>query len=308
MFQGTDAVSKLVEQLHDFLAKPQLTAMIEYPHLYKEALVANNTVTLKAPSSYSENRLWVVPRISDYSQNEFILDIQNCANVNIPTAQLQAFASRPLAPIKLESFIQYLDRSQRRLGLVSSVVPFDISGERATKTHCSEATSRRIASDVSKFAEQANRESLPILAGFTPPDVDSLHHSPPAMNKALAQLNSLIKSLDSSMSFDRKSLANLMFRALSIATSDERSDKPFANGAIGETSFLKFRLGQCSEREPAVWFELLVAAILSTDAEHNIRSLNPYLSPTAYKTVTSLTVVSMLTSIRIGQSHRALTG
>jgi hypothetical protein len=47
------------------------------------------------------------------------------------------------------------------------------------------------------------------------------------------------------MSFDRNSLANLMFRALSIATSDERSDKPFANGAIGETSFLKFRLGQC---------------------------------------------------------------
>jgi hypothetical protein len=99
-----------------------------------------------------------------------------------------------------------------------------------------------------------------------------------------------------------------MFRALSIATSDERSDKPFANGTIGETGFLKFRLGQCSESEPAVWFELLVAAILSTDAEHNIRSLNPYLSPTAFKTVTSLTIVSMLTSIRIGQSHRTLTG
>jgi hypothetical protein len=149
---------------------------------------------------------------------------------------------------------------------------------------------------------------LPVLIGFGPSDVDSFHHSVQALNRAITLINSLIKALNASMSFDRKSLANLMFRALSIATSDERSDKPYANGAIGETNFLKFRLGQCSEREPAVWFELLVAAILSTHAEHNIRSLNPYLSPTAYKTVTSLTVVAMLTSIRISQTHRALTG
>ena len=60
-----------------------------------------------------------------------------------------------------------------------------------------------------------------------------------------------------------------------IATSEERSDKPFAIITIRETGFLKFRLGQCSECDPAVWFEPLVAAILSTDG---IRSLNPYLS------------------------------
>lgn len=204
--------------------------------------------------------------------------------------------------------MQFLDRSQRRLGLVSGAVPFNVSGERATKTHCSEATSRRIASDVIKYAETANGESSPSLVGFSPADIDALHHSPTAMNKALSQLNSLMKSLNTSMNFDRKSLSNLMFRALSIATSDERSDTPFAGGSAGECNFLRFRLGQCSEREPTAWFELLVASILSTSAEHDIRSLNPYLSPTAYKTVTSLTIVSMLTSIRIGQTHRTLTG
>lgn len=75
-----------------------------------------------------------------------------------------------------------------------------------------------------------------------------------------------------------------------------------------ECNFLRFRLGQVSEREPTVWFEHLVASILSTTAEHDIRSLNPYLSASAYKTVNSLTVVAMLASIRIGQSHRALAG
>lgn len=308
MFNGTDAVSKVMEQLHAFLTKPQMKAMIEYPQLYKESKTARHTVRLKAPSSYAENRLWVVPRTSDNSQNVFNLDIQNCANVNIPTAQLQAFASKPLAPIKLEMFINYLDRSQRRLSPVSGVVPFNVSGEKATRTHCSEATKRRIASDVINYAQQSNAESLPSLIGFSPADIDALHHSPSVLSKALGQLNSLIKALDASMSFDRKSLANLMYRALSIATSDERSDTPFAGGAEGECKFLRFRLGQCSEREPSAWFELLVASILSTTSEHDIRSLNPFLSPTAYRTVTSLTVVSMLTSIRIGQTHRALTG
>jgi hypothetical protein len=35
--------------------------------------------------------------------------------------------------------------------------------------------------------------------------------------------------------------------------------------------------------------------------------LNPFLSRTAYKTVTSLTVVAMLTSIIISQTHRSVT-
>ena len=308
MFNGTDAVSKVIEQLHAFLTKPQLKSMIEFPQLYKESKTSRDTVRLKAPSSYAENRLWVVPRTNDNSQGVFNLDIQNCANVNIPTSQLQAFSSKPLAPIKLESFINYLDRSQRRLSPVSGAVPFNVSGDKATRTHCSEATKRRISSDVIKYAEQSNGESVPSLIGFSPADVDALHHSPSVLSKALGQLNSLIKALDASMAFDRKSLGNLMYRALSIATSDERSDTPFAGGATGECKFLRFRLGQCSEREPSAWFELLVASILSTTSEHDIRSLNPFLSPNAYKTVTSLTVVSMLTSIRIGQTHRALTG
>jgi hypothetical protein len=117
----------------------------------------------------------------------------------------------------------------------------------------------------------------------------------------------MIKGLNQAMEFDRKSLFNLMNRALAIATSDERSDTPNSTGPDGEISFLKFRLGQVSEREPAAWFELLVASILSTTSDHDIRSLNPYMSGVAYKTVTSLTVVAMLTSIRISQTHRALT-
>ena len=305
MFAGKDSVTRLIDQLHNFLSQEGVRAMIKNTNLYQESL-PRSTMILNRPESYSQHRLWVVPRISDYSQSSFYLDVQNCAAVNIPLKQLQAFSSKPLAPIKLETYVVYLTRSQLGLPQVSTQIPFDVSSERSTQTHCSQATMTRVATDVYKYAQQANSETTPILVGFTPAEIDSFHTSPAGLSKATAQLSKLIKSLNQAMNFDRKSLWNLMNRALAIATSDERSDSPNAAGPDGEINFLRFRLGQVGERESAAWFELLVASILSTTAEHDIRSLNPHMSAMAYKTVTSLTVVAMLTSIRITQTHRAL--
>lgn len=306
MFQGKDAVSRVLDQLCTFFRQDGVNKMIKQVPNHKES-VSRETMVLSRPDSYSQHRLWVVPRISDYSLSNFALDAQNCASVNIPFKQLQAFASRPLAPIKLENYVYFLTRAQLGMPPVSGNVPFPLGTERATQTHCSQATIQRITSDVIKFAGKTNSETTPTLIGFTPAEIDTFHDNPAALNKATSQLNALTKALNSAMTYDRKSLWNLMNRALAIATSDERSDTPKAGGVNGECNFLRFRLGQCSEREPSCWFELLVASILSTTSEHDIRSLNPYMSSTAYKTVTSLTIVSMLTSNRIAQTHRALT-
>jgi len=305
MFAGKDSVSRLIEQLHSFLSQEVVRGMIKNTAIYQESL-PRSTMILSRPESYSSHRLWVVPRISDYSQSNFYLDVQNCAAVNIPLKQLQAFAAKPLAPIKLENYITFLSRAQVGQPPVSTTLPFDVSSERSTQTHCSQATIQRVSDDVFKYAQAANLEATPYLIGFTPSEVDALHNSPAALSKATAQLGQLIMALNQAMEFDRKSLWNLMKRALAIATSDERSDTPSAGGPTGEINFLRFRLGQVGEREPAAWFELLVASILSSTSEHDIRSLNPYMSGIAYKTVTSLSVVAMLTSIRIAQTHRAL--
>jgi hypothetical protein len=306
MFAGKDAVSRLLEQLHQFLIEEATRSMIAKTVTLEES-VPRTAMILARPESYSQHRLWVVPRISDYSCSRFFLDIQNCAAVNIPQKQLLAFASKPLAPMKLEKFVKYLSRSEQGEAPVSGALPFDLSGDRVTQTHCSQATVHRISTDILKYSQKTNSEKQPILIGFTPGEVASFQSNPSALSGALSQLDQLITGLNQAMSYDRKSLWNLMNRALAIATSDERSDTPNAGGANGEIDFLRFRLGQVSEREPAAFFELLVASILSTTAEHDIRCLNPYMSTVAYKTVTSLTVVAMLTSIRISQTDRALT-
>jgi hypothetical protein len=305
MFAGKDAVSRLVEQMHKFLSQEGVRAMIKNTNVYQESL-PRSTMILSRPQSYSQHRLWVVPRISDYSQSRFYLDVQNCASVSIPVRQLQAFSSKPLALIDLELFVSYLGRHQLGKPPVPGVLPFEISSERATQTHCSQATMQRIRTDVFKYAEKTNSESTPTLIGFTPAEVDSFHISPTALSKASEQLSKLIKALNGQMEFDRKSLWNLMKRALAIATSDERAATAGTSGPNGEINFLRFRLGQVGEREPVAWFELLVASILSTTSEHDIRSLNPHMPVESYRTVTSLTVVAMLTSIRIAQTHRAL--
>ena len=109
--------------------------------------------------------------------------------------------------------------------------------------------------DIHKFAYSTNDETTPTLIGFTPSDIESLHSNPAALSKAISQLSALMKALHGLMEFDRMSLGNLMTRALAIATSDERSDP---TGSVQEEcNFLRFRLGQISEREPTVWFELL---------------------------------------------------
>ena len=251
------------------------------PEVYRE-YESESTIVLKPPESFTRPRLWVVPRVEDYSQSEFELVVQNCAAVNILLSQLKTFASRPLSPINVDAFVRFLSRVDSRLPHVSADVPFDISGDRATKTHCSESTLQRITSDVRKYAQKTNAEAVPTLIGFSSSDVESFHQSPNVLFKAQTQINNLITSLYTAMDFDRKSLWNLMQRALAIACSDERSDSPNTGSIDGETNFLLFRFGQCSEREPSVWFELLVASILSSTSEHDIRMLNPFTNHRMY--------------------------
>lgn len=225
MFQGKDAVSRILSELHTFLTKQSIRSMLSFPVPTIESQ-SPAVMTLRRPSSFFDYRLWVIPRTSDYSRSVFQLDVQNCAAVNIPLAQIQAFASKPLAPIKLETFVTNLSRSELRKPNVSGAVPFDLSSSKAARTHCSEATTQRINTDIQKYAHSANNKTTPTLIGFTPADIESLHSNPASLKKAISQLGALIKALNGLMEFDRMSLGNLMARALAIATSEERSDQP----------------------------------------------------------------------------------
>lgn len=75
MFQGKDAVSRILNELHTFLTKQSIRSMLNFP----VATIENQSpavMTLRRPNSFFDYRLWVIPRVSDYSQAVFALDIQ----------------------------------------------------------------------------------------------------------------------------------------------------------------------------------------------------------------------------------------
>ena len=159
-----DAVSPVLDQSAAFFHQERVNKMIKQVENYKESF-SRETMVLSRPETYSQHRLWVLSRISDYSQSKFDLDIQYCASANIPLKQPQAFASKSLAPIKLDSYVHYLTRAQ--LGMsgppVSGTVPFTLGTEQATHTHCSQATIQRITTDVLKFSGKTNSKTTPTL-------------------------------------------------------------------------------------------------------------------------------------------------
>ena len=63
MFQGKDAVSRLLEQLHVFLKQEGVQKMMNNTPTLKES-IQRTAMILTRPESYSQHRLWVVPRIT----------------------------------------------------------------------------------------------------------------------------------------------------------------------------------------------------------------------------------------------------
>lgn len=75
MFQGKDAVSRILNELHTFLTKQSIRSMLNFPVASIESQ-SPAVMTLRRPNSFFDYRLWVIPRVSDYSQALFALDIQ----------------------------------------------------------------------------------------------------------------------------------------------------------------------------------------------------------------------------------------
>jgi len=61
MFQGKDAVSRILNELHTFLTKQSIRSMLQFPVATIESQ-SPAVMTLRRPESYFDYRLWVIPR------------------------------------------------------------------------------------------------------------------------------------------------------------------------------------------------------------------------------------------------------
>ena len=68
----------------------------------------------------------------------------------------------------------------------------------------------------------------------------------------------------------------------------------------------QFQIGLLCNREATCSLEYLVASSLSSTQSSDINVLNPFLTPDDVSDVVSLTMMTMLTSVRVGQIKRCL--
>lgn len=81
------------------------------------------------------------------------------------------------------------------------------------------------------------------------------------------------------------------------------------NAKLEEASLINrlgFTISRFAGQEPKLWFEFMVASLLSSTSERDLRMLNPYLSESNARHVFDLTVDVILHTIRLGQIRRCI--
>ena len=86
----------------------------------------------------------------------------------------------------------------------------------------------------------------------------------------------------------------------------KKKEEARGRGEEDRRALLTHALGVVAGSEPRVWFELLVALSMSSDAEAALRRFNPYLSETEARRVLALTSGAMLVAGRMCQAMRCL--
>lgn len=298
---GWNGFSRLLKDLQKFLqGKDQQS--FRYPKQYARPRAASQE---QLSDMTSMSRQWVCPKIVDYSCDDRVLcslkELQAGESLlGINERDIKAFSSFPMSILGLNSFIAMRNRTDRNLPTISRDVPFNISHHQCAKSHVAKSMMTRMKEDAKTFAETENEGSVPKLCGFFDVQVESYMASPdgPGLGKAIEHVEKLFKMLHLLKVKDSTFVNSNICETLRIANST--GDK---HSLRARSTFLAAR---DSGHEPEIWFDYLVASLMSTKAEASLQKLNPFLSPSSVRHVLNLTVSVMMHVIRIGQTQSCI--
>jgi hypothetical protein len=121
MFKGKDAVSRLVEGLHQYLTQQSVT--IKLPtSVFTEHVPPGNITVADRDDFFAQNRLWIIPRVTNYSSREAKVEFAKFERIGVGRDKLLPFVTSPL--VSLGSWVQSVSRAENGLGVVSGELPF----------------------------------------------------------------------------------------------------------------------------------------------------------------------------------------
>mmetsp|Transcript_39763 Transcript_39763/g.98280 ORF Transcript_39763/g.98280 Transcript_39763/m.98280 type:complete len:3869 (-) Transcript_39763:305-11911(-) len=339
IFRGQDIVKDLLQQVREFLGSKQgQLHWPSVPALYRSAdsvrvssatlLVvdrlagARTTATvggaaaavaiMDEPLSLAPaERLWLAPS-SFAAEREAggamplisFRAVLAGANANpllqVSDADAKAFASLPLAPVGLASYVGR--RPARLAGSTPSRLPFDLSGVPLARTNVGRATLKRLGDDLADYARTRDAggglEMLHLLEDQLAAYAAAADSTP--LQRALKHIEGLRKALRALAEKDRRFVEAAVLALPSLAGALPSSFVS-GDGADAEAHALLRTAGA----EPDPSFGALLKLTLSARGAELLLDLNPFLSRPAADDVLQLTLCTAAATVRVTQAGRA---
>lgn len=203
-------------------------------------------------------------------------------------SDVRAFATWPLSPLTIQNYVSMQNRQQQGLGEVDATLPFDVAAH--VRTHVSKSMVERLQKDSAAYAEKENKGASSKLKLFSKNEIISYVNSPnsDSLTKAIALVETLISNMSAAHQQDLKYISIAIENVVKAANfvpgiSTKNPNTGMDEGAL--LSRLSFVLQRVSQKEPKIWFEFMVAALLSSDGEKDLKMWNPFLSDSEVKQV-----------------------
>jgi hypothetical protein len=242
------------------------------------------------------DRTAVIPKPTDCTQQRIELRPLKVAgadgtNLNVSRADIAAFASIPLEPIGLDSYVE----QRKYKGFICSDLPFaSIEFHGAAKSHIARGMLKRLRQDMKWFGHAQSQSHKMCLRGF----VDDMNAT--AVKAAVKSTRQLLGSLQALIQNDMAYAVAAQKHCCDLASGRQIS----ATDANTQRCRLQSRLAQRGGSEVTISFELLVMLLCAKRGEEQIRSLNLSLNEEDARTLFSLVAVIMVTINRIGHATR----
>lgn len=240
---------------------------------------------------------------------QFFLCSPDCVCLLSLQSTLKAFATIPLTGgVDFSQFVVF----RRHSDTAPATLPFDLSSHCMVKdSHIAAVTLERFREDVAFYSREYNASTEPQLLKFEASDIEAYFADPQgaATSQALEHLQKLINALHDLASQDADYVTKMISVILSGLNSSVRSDQQIqTRPGTQEDAVIRAKIGHSlacrAGQETPLWFELLVALMLSSQAEHDLRLLSPLCSLEGAQTAIQLTLSVLFHANRMSQARR----
>lgn len=255
------------------------------------------------------------------------------------------FAETPLGGLQLEGYLRHVTRAENGLPPVTGRLPFDVTAHPQAQSPVAVAMLDRMETDSAEYAQQVNTKVTPQLKGFDLHSIQTML-SPSGQQhqgrgseegqrileenlERLGRLQTALQRLrEEDLRFLQLAIPLIVEKANNLLPPPSSSSSPSSaaagiggsrgtrcDGMEGPTdddekgehgSRIAFRLRRLCGQESWIGFDYVIGSLLSSQAEHDLCKLNPFLSARDVQEILELTAVTLLHANRIGQLNRCI--